>query len=158
MDKIKERLRGIALGAAVGDALGMPLEFFPPRNIYISRPRWSPDHCPREPSPMIPKWRLPWRNPCWRTHRCTAQDLAQRFTDWYHASPPDIGIHTSHVLGLIAAGRPGRMPRHVQSGHPESASNGSLMRCWPVSIAYWNNPELLLSESRLQSAITHTPC
>jgi len=34
MELIKDRLRGIAVGAVVGDALGMPLEFQPARAIY----------------------------------------------------------------------------------------------------------------------------
>jgi ADP-ribosyl-[dinitrogen reductase] hydrolase len=35
VEKIQlDRLRGIAVGAVVGDALGMPLEFHPARPIY----------------------------------------------------------------------------------------------------------------------------
>ena len=34
MDLIQDRLRGIAVGAVVGDALGMALEFQPARPVY----------------------------------------------------------------------------------------------------------------------------
>jgi len=53
MDQAKDRLRGTAVGAIAGDALGMPLEFHPIRPIYdleterIAAPppaSWSPDN------------------------------------------------------------------------------------------------------------------
>ena len=157
MDMIKERLRGIALGAAVGDALGMPLEFFPPRNIYDLETEMVAGPLPAGTFTDDTEMALALAESLLAHTPLHGADLAQRFTDWYHASPPDIGIHTSHVLGLIAAGTPWQdAAAIVQSGHPESASNGSLMRCWPVSVAYWKDPDLLLSESLLQSAITHT--
>ncbi len=58
--------------------------------------------------------------------------------------------------GSIARGTPWReASKTVQRANPESASNGSLMRCWPVAIACWDNPSYLVVESRLQSEITH---
>ncbi|MBN1486065.1 MAG: ADP-ribosylglycohydrolase family protein, partial [Anaerolineae bacterium] len=36
-----------------------------------------------------------------------------------------------------------------------SAGNGSVMRCWPVAVAYWNDKPALLETSRLQSRVTH---
>jgi ADP-ribosyl-[dinitrogen reductase] hydrolase len=29
------------------------------------------------------------------------------------------------------------------------------MRCWPVALVHWDNPSLLLADSRLQSRVTH---
>jgi ADP-ribosyl-[dinitrogen reductase] hydrolase len=43
----------------------------------------------------------------------------------------------------------------VQREHPESAGNGSLMRCWPVAIAHWHATDDLLIDSWRQSRVTH---
>jgi ADP-ribosyl-[dinitrogen reductase] hydrolase len=90
------------------------------------------------------------------THPLDPNDLAGRFVAWFQSHPPDIGIHTSHVLRSIARGTPWREAvENVQRANPDSASNGSLMRCWPVAIACWDNPSYLVVESRLQSEVTH---
>ena len=157
MEKIKERLRGIALGAAVGDALGMPLEFQPPRNIYDLETEMVDGPLPAGTFTDDTEMALALAQSLLARTPLDGADLAQRFVEWYRSNPPDIGIHTSHVLGLISSGTPWQdASTIVQQAHAISASNGSLMRCWPVSVAYWNNSELLLSESRLQSSITHT--
>src|SRR5512133_1893099 len=90
------------------------------------------------------------------THPLDPNDLAGRFLAWFQSHPPDIGIHTSHVLRSIARGTPWRESvENVQRANPDSASNGSLMRCWPVAITCWDNPSYLVVESRLQSEVTH---
>jgi len=43
----------------------------------------------------------------------------------------------------------------VQQQRPESAGNGSVMRCWPLSLAHWDDLDQLLMDSRLQSRVTH---
>ncbi len=43
----------------------------------------------------------------------------------------------------------------VQAENPWSAGNGSVMRCWPVAIVYWDELDALLDASRLQSQVTH---
>ena len=83
-------------------------------------------------------------------------DLGQRFVAWYQAGPDDVGIHTRNVLSRIAAGSPGsRLWRRCSAQKPDSAGNGSVMRCWPVALAYWDDLEHLLADSRLQSRVTH---
>jgi ADP-ribosyl-[dinitrogen reductase] hydrolase len=84
------------------------------------------------------------------------QDLATRFAGWYRAGPQDIGIHTGEVLRRIGAGQPWQAAvAAVQAGHPDSAGNGSVMRCWPVALACHVDADRLLHESRLQSRVTH---
>jgi ADP-ribosyl-[dinitrogen reductase] hydrolase len=83
-------------------------------------------------------------------------DLAQRFLIWYSAGPPDVGVHIGQVLDRVARGEPwARAVEAVQAHHPESAGNGSVMRCWPVAVAYWDDLPALLAASRLQSQVTH---
>jgi len=83
-------------------------------------------------------------------------DLAQRFVSWYRAGPDDLGNHTRAVPSRIAAGeRCEQAMETVQRRRPESAGNGSVMRCWPVALAHWNDLDQLLMDSRLQSRVTH---
>jgi ADP-ribosyl-[dinitrogen reductase] hydrolase len=83
-------------------------------------------------------------------------DLGQRFAAWYRSGPSDVGIHTGSVLGRISAGEPWeRAVASAQRQRPDSAGNGSVMRCWPVAVACWKDVARLLAESRLQSRVTH---
>jgi ADP-ribosyl-[dinitrogen reductase] hydrolase len=83
-------------------------------------------------------------------------DLAQRFVQWYQAGPPDVGMHTSSVLRRVASGEPWEeAAAAVQRLNREAAGNGSVMRCWPVAAACWDQLDRLLDDSRLQSRITH---
>ncbi len=155
-DGIRARIRGCAVGAAVGDALGMPLEFGPPR---------PPDGMVRE----MTAGRLPAGSFTDDTEMALAlaesflahcpldpADLAQRFVAWYRAGPPDIGIHTRSVLARIARGEPWDWAvQAVQQRRPDSAGNGSVMRCWPVALAHGDDLDGLLADSRLQSRVTH---
>jgi len=43
----------------------------------------------------------------------------------------------------------------VRRLRPDSAGNGSVMRCWPVALAHWDDLDQLLADSRLQSRVTH---
>ena len=151
-----DRARGCAVGAAVGDALGMPLEF------DFARP---PHRLVRE----MQGGRLPAGSFTDDTemalalaesllHRCPLDpvDLAQRFVAWYQTEPPDVGLHTRRVLSRIADGQPWlEAVQEVQRQKPDSAGNGSVMRCWPVALAHWDDPGALLAASRLQSQVTH---
>ena len=153
---IRSRIQGCAVGAAVGDALGMPLEFGPPR---------PPDRLVRE----MQAGRLPPGTFTDDTEMALAlaeslrvhspldpMDLARRFVAWYRANPPDVGNHTRAVLARIAAGEGWESAvEAVQRSRPNSAGNGSVMRCWPVALAHRDDLARLLADSRLQSRVTH---
>jgi len=85
-----------------------------------------------------------------------AADLAGRFVVWLQAGPPDVGIHTRQVLSAVAAGEGWEQAvDRVQGRNPESAGNGSVMRCWPAALAHWDDLDALLADIRLQSRVTH---
>ena len=66
--------------------------------------------------------------------------LARHFVAWYRTGPSDVGIQTSNVLGRIARGTPWQAAVDaVQRTKPDSAGNGSVMRCWPVALAHWDD-------------------
>jgi len=151
-----DRLRGIAVGAAVGDALGMPLEFLPPRPVTALETEMIKGALPAGSFTDDTEMALALAESLLITFPLDPNDLAGRFTGWYHNNPPDIGIHTSHVLAMISRGTPWReASTTAHKANPISASNGSLMRCWPVAIACWDNAAYLVAGSRLQSEVTH---
>lgn len=153
----QNRLQGIAVGAAVGDALGMPLEFHPARPVYDLQTEMTAGPLPAGSFTDDTEMALALAESLLTHDPLDPADLAQRFTAWYNSSPPDIGIHTSRVLGRIAEGQTWQMVAcEVQAEDPENASNGSLMRAWPVAVARWRQRERLIEESRLQSLVTHT--
>jgi len=89
-------------------------------------------------------------------HPLNPDDLAQRFVAWIEGHPPDVGIHTASVLWRIADGEPWETATAtVQAHNSGSAGNGSVMRCWPVALAWWDDLERLLEDSVLQSRVTH---
>lgn len=153
---IINRLKGIAIGAVAGDALGMPLEFQPPRPIFNLETEMRNGALPAGSFTDDTEMALALAESLLHANPLDARDLAARFVGWYQLGPSDIGVHTTKVLRLIANGKTWQQAtKKVQELEPENASNGSLMRCWPVAVARWNNPALMAAEAKLQSEVTH---
>lgn len=153
---IQNRLRGVAVGAAIGDALGMPLEFGPATPADSPVRDMRPGRLPAGAFTDDTEMALALAESLLARRPLDPADLAGRFVAWYRAGPPDVGIHTGRVLSRIAAGASWQEAAEaVQRAHPQSASNGSVMRCWPVAIAHWDDLDALLAASRLQSRVTH---
>ncbi len=158
MDAITaDRLRGVAVGAAVGDALGMPLEFglasHPDHFIKKMRPGRLPAGSFTDDTEMA----LALAECLLTNATLDTDDLARRFLDWYNSGPLDIGIHTSAVMEKLAAGKNWQTAsQEAQMPNPDNAGNGSVMRCWPVALACcWDERAILSNYSRLQSSVTH---
>ena len=150
------RLWGCAVGAAVGDALGMPLEFGPPQPAGRLVREMQPGRLPAGSFTDDTEMALALAESLLAHCPLDPADLAERFVAWYRAGPPDVGIQTAQVLGRIARGEVWNTAvAAVQAGKPDSAGNGSIMRCWPVALAHWDNLAGLLADSRLQSSVTH---
>lgn len=155
-DKLLDQVQGVAVGAAVGDALGMPLEF---------KPRRKEDNLVRDMvAGRIPagsftddtEMALALAESLLYRHPLDPVDLSKRFVTWMQGNPPDIGMHTRAVLQRMASGQPwNEAVDAVQQEYPTSAGNGSVMRCWPVALVWWRQIPILIQESVLQSQVTH---
>jgi ADP-ribosyl-[dinitrogen reductase] hydrolase len=153
---LPDRLRGVAVGAAIGDALGMPLEFGPAipadRLVREMQPGRLPSGAFTDDTEMA----FALADSLLAHTPLDPTDLAQRFVAWYRAGPVDIGRQTRLVLKRISRGEPwDAVVAAVQAENPWSAGNGSVMRCWPVALAHWDDLDRLLADSRLQSEVTH---
>jgi ADP-ribosyl-[dinitrogen reductase] hydrolase len=144
------------VGAAVGDALGMPLEFGPPQPAERLVRDMRAGRIPAGTFTDDTEMALALADSLLAHCPLDGDDLALRFVAWHRAGPDDVGIHTSSVLSGIAAGRPWQeVVEAAQRRRPDSAGNGSVMRCWSVALAHWDDLDQLLADSRLQSRVTH---
>lgn len=155
--EILDRLRGVGVGAAIGDALGMPLEFLPRRSESDLLTDMIPGRIAAGTFTDDTEMALALAESLLAFPQLNPIDLGQRFVIWMKGNPPDIGNHTRAVIRRLAAGESWNLAANsVQRANPSSAGNGSVMRCWPVALSWWDDLQTLIRESILQSQITHS--
>lgn len=164
-----DRVEGVLLGAACGDALGVPYEFG-------SAPL-EPGAQPR----MIGGGLGPYAPGEWSDDTQMAVVVAQVAADrglrdddaldaivegwlgWLRGGASDVGAQTRQVLA-VAASRPDdlrlwqRSRRAADDLHDRtgrSAGNGSLMRTAPVALHLLDDPGALTLHARTISSLTH---
>ena len=155
-----DRARGVLLGLAVGNLLGLPVEGFG-RSLIEQR---YPDGVTEiEPSE---------RDRPMDDDLAQAVDLAEAlandadpltgFTDrlvrWRRENGRGIGIMTSTVIDHLedGLGAPGAARAFWQEqGSPETQPNGALMRCAPVALQQAHDPARLIELSTGTCAVTH---
>jgi ADP-ribosyl-[dinitrogen reductase] hydrolase len=154
--ELLNRARGCVVGAAIGDALGMPLEFRLRRPLIDMVVDMESGRLPAGSFTDDTEMALALAESLLVYQPLDPADLADRFLAWYRANPADIGTHTRAVLSHIDHGMPWDVAAAtVQQQHPEAAGNGSVMRCWPAAVVEWNHMEDLVIDSWQQSRVTH---
>jgi poly(ADP-ribose) glycohydrolase ARH3 len=154
-----ERYRGVLLGVAVGNALGIRAEGWSAEEIRRLLGRIT------EISPI--ERTTPWDDDVAQAvilaeailehDRLDIDDLGSRFLDWFGATPRGIGLQTAQVMRELAKGTPASDASRLVwewSGR-DAAGNGPVMRCWPVALRWHRFPERLISEARTSALITH---
>jgi ADP-ribosylglycohydrolase len=163
----RDRAAGVLLGAACGDALGVPYEFAAPLPATAAPEMIGGGLGPYEPGEYSDDTQM---QVCVAEVAARGQDLrselaldgvASRFMRWYHEGASDIGAQTRQVLGEVdrTGGASSAMSRaaaalHARTGR--SAGNGSLMRTAVVALPYLGDPSALAEAARLVSGLTHT--
>jgi ADP-ribosyl-[dinitrogen reductase] hydrolase len=84
-----------------------------------------------------------------------AEDVTRRFIAWKEAGPPDIGGQTSLALTRQARALAYGEAIAPASSELTSAGNGSIMRCFPVPLAYHDDLDACLRVAVAQGGITH---
>ena len=156
-EMLSDRARGTMLGLAVGNLLGLPMEGWSSAAIENRYPDGVTYIDPRE------------------AHSQMDDDLAQavdlgealleggdyvdefakRIVVWRRENARGMGIMTNRVIGVLEAGhRPPEAARIVYSESP-IAPNGGVMRCAPVALARFREPDLLVSDSAATCVVTH---
>jgi ADP-ribosyl-[dinitrogen reductase] hydrolase len=155
-DIMLDRARGCAVGAAVGDALGMPLEFKPARPPARLEREMIGGRLPAGAFTDDTEMALALAESLLACRPLDPADLACRFAEWYCAGPEDVGGQVRRVLDHLGPGVTWKeASAAAQRIWPAAAGNGSIMRCWPIALAYHDDLERLLADSRLQSEVTH---
>lgn len=158
----KNQIRSALLGAAVGDALGVPVEFAgrPARekDPVTDMREFGTHHQPAgtwsDDTSMI----LATMEGFLKAGAYSPVAAMEEFSAWLndamhtpHGSVFDIGNATSQAVRRFDSGTPA-----TQCGGSEewSNGNGSLMRILPVALAFGDDPELIDKASEM-SALTH---
>jgi ADP-ribosyl-[dinitrogen reductase] hydrolase len=160
----RDRAHGVLLGLACGDALGRPVEFKSAARIaeeYGTVTEMIGHGSHRQPAGTVTddtEMALCIARSLIDQDDFDADDIADRFLNWYHDGPFDIGLMTADALRQLNTGKSwddaGRIVwEHRSEG--QNAGNGSVMRCAPLALAYDEDPERLVETSRQSSAITH---
>jgi ADP-ribosyl-[dinitrogen reductase] hydrolase len=169
-DKNLDRIAGIYLGTAVGDALGVPYEFATPPGPSeapemlggglgnFAPGEWSDD------TSMAMAVAAGFTNPS-ATLEEALNIIADQFVDWLNSPPADIGIQTRSVLrqardlkfrnGTITGTDLTDIAQRYAEQNEHAAGNGALMRTAPVAAAYLNNREMAATAARAVAYLTH---
>ncbi len=159
-DQMRDRARGALVGLAVGDAIGVPLEFTekdscgPVEGMIGGGPfRLNPGEWTDDTSMA-----LALAGSLLEMDGLDERDLMDRFCDWRDHGEYSHNGHCFDVGNTVSAA----LARYRRSGDavagstdPLTAGNGSLMRLAPVSIRYALNPDACIEIARRQSATTH---
>ncbi|WP_033328869.1 ADP-ribosylglycohydrolase family protein, partial [Streptomyces yerevanensis] len=141
-----DRAAGVLLGAAVGDALGVPYEFQAtlrddqqPRMIGGGLGPYAPGEYSDDTQMQICIAKVAADGADLRTPEAL-DAIATNFQGWLSGGASDVGSQTRAVLGAAgsAPGAPGAAmlaaARSFTAGNDRSAGNGSLMRTGVVAL------------------------
>lgn len=138
MEKLKYDIKSALFGVAVGDALGVPVEFKSRENI-LKNPvtdmiGYGTYNLP--PGTFSDDSSMTFCLAEALTHDFDLNQIAQNFVKWYHKNfwaargeVFDIGIATKEAINKIAQGK---QPEFAGSTDASSNGNGSLMRILPL--------------------------
>lgn len=163
-----DRVEGVLLGAACGDALGVPYEFGSaplaagevPRMIGGGLGPYEPGEWSDDTQMAVVIASVAADQ---GLRHVTALDAIVRgWVDWLGGGATDVGSQTRQVLGAVAGETGSRLwnsactassALHRRTGR--TAGNGSLMRTAPVALAFLDDPALLTLAARWVSEATH---
>jgi ADP-ribosyl-[dinitrogen reductase] hydrolase len=163
-----DRVEGVLLGAACGDALGVPYEFGSAPLAVGEQPRMIGGglgpYAPGEWSDDTQMAVVIARVAADQGLRSMAalDAVVHGWVDWLDGGATDVGTQTRQVLGTVADEGRTRLwstssaaaaALHRRTGR--TAGNGSLMRTAPVALAFLDDPATLTLAARWVSEATH---
>lgn len=164
MTSYNDRVEGVLLATAAGDALGAPYEFKPPRGTELEVAMaggggWESGEWTDDTSMAIAIAEVAATGADLRD-ASTQDAIVQRWYDWSREAK-DIGIQTCSVLGATASigivtaakARAESEKHHQRSGR--SGGNGALMRTAPVALAYLDDEYAMAEAARMIAELTH---
>ncbi len=166
--QFEDRISGILIGAACGDALGAGYEFGPVLDpctpIYMcGQGAFGPGEWTDDTAQLIA---IALAAAQFDINTRVGQDeIAKNFLNWYNspAREKDIGIHTAHVLGQLTevdhedlADTLTQIAWEKEQANPHSSGgNGALMRTAAVVLAKLDNEGELVETAITTAKLTH---
>ncbi|MFC1698031.1 ADP-ribosylglycohydrolase family protein [Nanoarchaeota archaeon] len=157
MDEKLNKIKGCIFGMAIGDALGATVEFMVPREIKkqygvlkdIIGGGWL--HLEAGEYTDDTQMAMILAESIIRKQKLDLIDIGEGYVEWMESNPPDIGRTTRAAITNLQKGI-----SPVSSGMDDerSQSNGSMMRCAPIGVAFYKS-KLLKHFSSEESAVTH---
>ncbi|WP_084759509.1 ADP-ribosylglycohydrolase family protein [Nocardia mangyaensis] len=150
-----DRVAGVLVGTAAGDALGAGYEFTRPAPDAVidmiggGAFDWAPGEWTDDTSMALAVALAAMHGP-----GIDLDAVAAGFVRWYDSNPPDIGNQTR----LVLSERPGSaraMQAQAMSLTGRTGGNGSLMRTAPVALAYLDDAEECIAAAGRIGLLTH---
>jgi ADP-ribosylglycohydrolase len=164
MTSLHDRIEGVLLATATGDALGAPYEFGPARGPELPVEMagggvWEPGEWTDDTAMAIAIAEAAATGADLRD--AAAQDkIVARWHEW-SLGAKDVGIQTRSVLtaaagsGAVTAARTSAESAKLHERTGRTAGNGSLMRTAPVALAYLDDEDAMVEAARAVSELTH---
>ncbi len=155
-ESLRDRSRGVMLGLAAGNLLGLPVE----GSWYTDIDFWYPDGLdridPRElDSPFDDDLAQAVElAEALLSEKDSESEFARRLMVWLRENGRGCGYTTRYVIGLMERGNPLDAARISYERNP-IAPNGGVMRCAPVALARFADPDALARDSASTCAVTH---
>ena len=156
-DWLADKARGVMLGLAVGNLLGIPMESDSYRRIERAYPKGVMDIDPKEAhSPMDDDLAQAVElGEALVDGGDYVSAFAERLVTWRQENGRGIGITTSAVIDELEAGHAAPNASRIIYERNPIAPNGGVMRCAPVALGRLRQPELLVSDSADTCVVTH---
>ncbi|MEI7810326.1 MAG: ADP-ribosylglycohydrolase family protein [bacterium] len=159
--KLLKKYQGSLLGLAIGDALGVPIEFkkvgeFEPINDYIDLPGWF--NLPAGHWSDDTAMALCLANSLIEKKDFDPIDQINRYKKWLEegycsSTGKAVGVGQT-ILRRLLTYRNEDNP-YVEISPRHSEGNGSLMRLAPIPLYFRDNPKEAIKNAELSSKITH---
>lgn len=165
----RDRIAGVLLGLACGDALGVPYEFASrvlspdedPVMVGGGLGPYAPGEYSDDTQMAVVIAQVAARRGL--RSEVALDEIVDGWLAWLRAGASDVGNQTRHVLTAVADDRSGgsaahRARRAAENLHRRTgrtAGNGSLMRTAPVALAFLGDPDALSESARAISGLTH---
>ena len=159
-----DKARGVLLGLAVGNLLGLPVEGLSRNSIHGRFPNGvreiDPDEKGRPMDDDLAQAVDLGESLLDRDGRLSDVDwvrtFVQRLVRWRRVNGRGIGITTSAVIDLLENGTPPpEAGRIVYEANNRIAPNGGVMRCAPVALLWHLKPIRLIEDSATSCMVTH---
>ncbi len=160
---LRDRFRGTLLGVAVGEALGAPADYLTAAQI-VERYGIITDMMGGGCHNLDPgqttdatDMMLCLAESLADIGAFDAEDVMDRYLAWFDSVPVDMSLAVRTALLSYRSGTPWDLASrraHEILGSP-SAGNGSLMRCAPLALRYFDDEETRRAVTERESTLTH---